>query len=66
MVKFGDLVQLVNPDVIFIVYYCDDRETYLMKYAEEIEGTYLEDCIIMYLDESPYGFEVYVKEQYNI
>lgn len=66
MVKFGDLVKVVNPDVIFVVYYGVDKETYLMKYAEEIEGTYLEDCIIVHLDESPYGFEVYVKEQYNI
>lgn len=62
MVKFGDLVKLVNPDVIFIVYYGGDCETYLMKYAEEIEGTYLEDCIVNYLDASPYGFEVYVTE----
>jgi len=62
VVKFKDLVQLVEPDVIFIVYYGGDRETYLMKYAEEIKDTYLEDCIITYLDTSPYGFEVYVRE----
>lgn len=62
MVKFGDLAKVVNPDIIFIVYYGDDKETYLMKYAKEIEGTYLEDRIVKYLDESPYGFEVYVRE----
>lgn len=66
MVKFGELAQLVNPDVIFIVYYGNDRETYLMKYAEEIKDTYLEDCIVVSLDDSPYGFEVYIREQYNI
>lgn len=60
MVKFKDLIQLVDPELIFIIYLNEDRESFIMKYAEEVINSYLEDYIVTYLENSPHGIEVYL------
>lgn len=61
MIKFKDLVQLVNPGLIFIIYLNQDKENFIMKYAEEIINSDLEDYIVTYLENSPYGIEIHLK-----
>lgn len=65
MVKFGDLVQLVDPLMLFVIYANRDDEHYIMLYAHEVVGSYLEDYIVTFLDESPYGLEVCLMETIN-